>query len=334
MKEQNIKKKINYSIEFLRLILSFWVVLQHTYKNIHKYNKAKFHVPTFIIIAFYFYYNTLKIKSIIKINQRFQRIIIPYIFWPIFIYINNNLLFALFGYSIFNHMIKLKRLLLQLIFGSAFHLIFYYQFILILFTLLFTIIVFIFNKSSIFIFQILLILSYILQYSYWNLNFFDKYSFTIIYSLGHIVEFLPFAVTGLFSGYLDIIEKSKQFKGLSTFYSTIIFFLIIKFEIFVRINGFWFPGILFNIGAICIFIFFSILSFQNRKSIDLLKIITKFTGGIYYIHMICFFCLEKKLLFLKKRTFLCSVFIYIISYINCYLGNKICGKTRLKFLFN
>ena len=93
MKERNINKKINYSLELLRLILSFWVVLQRTYKTIPKFNKAKFHVPAFMIISFYyFYYNTLKIKNIIKINQRFQRILIPYIIWPILIFISRNLL--------------------------------------------------------------------------------------------------------------------------------------------------------------------------------------------------------------------------------------------------
>ena len=334
MKDSNANKKINYSLELLRLILSFWVVLQHTYKYINKYNKGKFHVPTFLIISFYFYYNTLKIKSIIKINQRFQRILIPYIIWPIFIFINNNILFALFGYSQLNHILLLKSLLYQLIFGSVYHIIFYYQFNLILFTLLFTIITFIFKKNFIFIFQILLIIAYILQYSYYNFYFFTKYKYFVRFSLGHIAEFIPFAVTGLILGYLDIIAKSKKLRGLSILFYITIIFLILKFEIFVRIRGFWFPGILFNIGGICIFILFSLLSFQNNKLIFLLTIITKFTGGIYYIHMIFFSFLERKILFIQKKTFHGTITIYIISYIICFLGNKLCGKTKLKFLFN
>ena len=237
MKDSNANKKINYSLELLRLILSFWVVLQHTYKYINKYNKGKFHVPTFLIISFYFYYNTLKIKSIIKINQRFQRILIPYIIWPIFIFINNNILFALFGYSQLNHILLLKSLLYQLIFGSVYHIIFYYQFNLILFTLLFTIITFIFKKNFIFIFQILLIIAYILQYSYYNFYFFTKYKYFVRFSLGHIAEFIPFAVTGLILGYLDIIAKSKKLRGLSILFYITIIFLILKFEI-KKIFGF------------------------------------------------------------------------------------------------
>ena len=81
--------KINYSLQLLRLISSFWVVLHHSYSKIHKIiNKGRFHVPTFMIMSFYFYYNTSKTKNIIKIKQRFQRILIPYIIWPTFTFIN------------------------------------------------------------------------------------------------------------------------------------------------------------------------------------------------------------------------------------------------------
>lgn len=337
MKEKNINIKINYSLELLILILAFWVVMEHSYKYINKFSKARFHIPAFMIISFYFYYNTLKSKSIIKIYLRFQRILIPYIIWPTFIFINNNILFTLFGYSQFNRILLLKYLLYQLIFGSVYHFIFYYQFNLILFTILFTIIIFIFRKSFIFIFQILLILGYILQYSYWNFYFFKKYKSSVNISLGHISEFIPFAITGIIFGYLDIITKTKKLAGLPIFYCISIIILTLKFEIFVRIIGFWYPGILLNIGGICIFILFSLLSFQNNKIIFFFKIITKFTGGIYCVHLICISFVRNflgKLLFIQKGTIYFSITIYIISYIICYFGNKLCGKTKLKFLFN
>jgi hypothetical protein len=41
------------------------------------------------------------------------------------------------------------------------------------------------------------------------------------------------------------------------------------FIVFVSIKGFWYPGILKNIGGICLFILFSLLSFQNNKIIFL-----------------------------------------------------------------
>jgi len=301
---------------------------------IYQIDVYKFHVPIFLLISFYFYYNTIKTKNITKINQRFLRISLPYIFWPTFMFINNNILFKVFRFSQYNKLLELKKLLLQLILGSNYHYIFYFQFNLIFLTLLFTIISIFFKICFIFLFQILLIVAYILQYSYWNLYIFNKYNSDIQISIGHIFELLPFAVMGLTLRYLDIIAKLKKYKELANFYCTIIIFLILKFNIFVRIKGYWFPGIFLNIGAICIFIIFSLFHFQNIKITFLLKLITKFTGGIYYIHMIYFHFLKRKILFIKNMTFHGSIVIYVISYITCYLGNKFSYKTKYKLLFN
>ena len=73
MEEEVTHKNINYSLELLRLILSFWVVLHHCLKNAHKI-KGRFHVPTFMIISFYFYYNTLKKKILIKLEKDFKKL--------------------------------------------------------------------------------------------------------------------------------------------------------------------------------------------------------------------------------------------------------------------
>jgi len=327
--------KINYSLQLLRLILSFWVVLHHSYSKIHKIiNKGRFHVSIFMMMSFYFYYNTCKTKNIIKIKQRFQRILIPYIFWPTFTFIINNILFKYFRCSLYNKKLLLKDLIEQLIVGAGYHNLFYFLFILIILSILFTIISFLYNKSSIFIFQISLIAAYILQYSYWNLYIFSQYSDAIKYSLGEIVEFLPFAVAGFTLSYIDIKTKIIKFKELVIFFSIVIIFLILEFDIFVFIKGFWYPGILLNVGGICIFILFSSFSFQSRKIIILLKIITKFTGGIYYIHLICRNILRQIFFLVANRTFFGSICIYITSYIICFIGNKLSYKTKLQFLFN
>jgi len=334
MKDRYKNKKINYSFELLRLILSLWVVIHHCYKYSYIYRKGLFPVPTFIIMSFYFYYNILNKKEIIKINQRFQRILIPYIIWPIILFIINNILFIQLGFSLYNKKLLLNDFIIQLIFGQKFHFIFYYQFNLIFLTLLFTIISLLFNKSFTLIFQMLLIISYISQYSYLNSNIFEEYSNIIRFSLGHISEFLPFAVMGVTLRHLDIITKLKKFKSLTIIYIAIIFILILKFDIFAGIKGYFYPGVIYNIGGNCIFILFSLFSFQNEKLISLLKNITKFTGGIYYIHLTCYSILERKFLFIKDNTFHGSITIYIISYIFCYIGNILTFNTKFKFLFN
>ena len=334
MKDRINNKNINYSLELLRLILCLWVVIQHCCRNVNKF-KRKFHVPTFMIMSFYFYSNTLKTKNIPKIKQRFQRILIPYIIWAIFLFIFNYILFILFGFSLINKKLLLKDLVLQLIFGAKYYFIFYYQFNLIFLTIIFNIISFLFNKNYIFVLQIFLIVAYIFQYSYLNLFIFSKFFTVIKCSIGTIFELLPFAVVGVTLYYLDIILILKKFKLIAIFFNGIIIFLIFKFDIFISIKGFLYPGILHNVGGISIFILFSLFSFQNRKlKFLLVKNITKFTGGIYYIHKILFFFLSKIFIFIRKKTFYGSIVIYIMSYNICYLGNKLSFKTKLNLLFN
>ena len=164
MEDRNANKKINYSIELLRLILSFWVVLHHSYSKINKIvNKGRFHVPTFMIMSFYFYYSASKTKNITKIKQRFQRILIPYIIWPILVFIFNIILVRIFNITEFQRKLKLKDLVYQLIVGFRFQVVFYYQFNLIFMTIIFTIIAILFKKGFIIIFQMLL--TFIIFYS-------------------------------------------------------------------------------------------------------------------------------------------------------------------------
>lgn len=329
MEDKNAKKN-KFSLELLRFLLCFWVVVHHCCKKVGSY-KGRFHVPTFMIMSFYFYYNTLKKKAIIKIKQRFQRILIPYIIWPIFVFIFNSILVRILHITEFQKKLKLKDLAYQLIIGFRFQVVFYYQFNLIFMTIIFTIIAILFKRNFIIIFQMLLILAYFFQYSYWNKYFFSQYSSAFRIPLGSFFELLPFAVAGITLNYLKVIKILKQSKKLSIFFIEVIIFFILKFDIFIKIIGFFFPGIFLDIGGICIFILFSLFSFQNSK---LLIIITKFTGGIYYVHKACYFVLKKKFLFVENLTFLGSVFVYLVSYIICYFGNKYTYKTKLKLLFN
>jgi hypothetical protein len=156
-------------------------------------------------------------------------------------------------------------LVIQLIFGRRYHVSYFYLFILIILTILFSIISLLFKKRIVFIFQILLIIAYIFQYSYWILLIFKDNSNVIILSLGIILELLPFAVVGINLWYLDIIPKLIKIKGLTIFYIGVIIFLILKFEVFVRIKGFYYADFLLNIGGTCIFIFFLFFLFKIRS---------------------------------------------------------------------
>lgn len=300
-KIEETKKTKNLSLELLRFFLCFWIVICHSCdinnRKLNKIKNSKYHVPSFIIISFYFFYGSLYRRNINKIKLRFERLLIPYIIWPILIIIVNNslLLFNLEG--IFDRKILLYDLLLQLIFGRQINLIFWFQFNLLFITLIFTIFSFIFKKKFLYMLYLLFIISYISQYSKLNFKFFTKYNDLNYRNLGSIAEIIPFAVTGITCGYLNVINKFKNIKLKIFFISIIILYFLLEYDLFINIIGFRYPGFQLNLGGMILFFGFSIIPIKNIKNqliIKLIKCITKYTGGIYYLHIISIEYLKKK----------------------------------------
>ena len=60
---------------------------------------------------------------------------------------------------------------------------------------------------------------------------------------------------------------------------------------------------------------------------------SKFSAGIYYIHFPLIQYFKHIFLPVKLGTIYGSLFIYIISYLICLIGNKIFFKSKLKNLF-
>ena len=94
---------INFGIETLRTILSFFILTRHFLKKQFITNyltrfifyAQPFYVPLFFLISFYFSFNTFASRNINKIKLRFTRILIPYVIWPIILWIRINNLFNL-----------------------------------------------------------------------------------------------------------------------------------------------------------------------------------------------------------------------------------------------
>lgn len=183
--------KINFGLNILRVILAFWIVVAHCAnlrnKDLMKIILGKnFHVPTFMTISFYFFSNNFFKRNINKIKLRFFRLLIPYTIWPLIKFILNNLLFFFYRKEKIINIIDIKLLINQIILGRKIHAVFWFQFNLIIITLFFTIISFLFKESLLYIFIFICLVSYILQYSDLNYNYFIKYNINVSHSLGHI----------------------------------------------------------------------------------------------------------------------------------------------------
>lgn len=330
-------------LEILRMILSLWIVIIHccTFKNgfIRKIFYKKLHVPTFLIISFYFLYYHLINRNISKIKQRFERLLIPYFIYPIAIFINNNIIFLIFKdkFTKFNKKIPMRFLINQLIFGINIHDILWFHFYLIMLTLIYTIISFTFKQNFLFIFHIISFICYRLQYSGIIYQFFKKYKEKPHYCMGSIIEIIPYSVTGLSLCSFDLISKLKKNKVEIFVINIIALYLIESCKICKTPYGFRYPGINPNLGGICLFIIFLLLPLEKIKNkiiISFLKFITKYTGGIYLLHIILRDNLNNRILMIKNKTITGGFLIYFLSFLICHIGTIIFDKTKLRNLFN
>ena len=148
----NEKKKYNAFLAILRVYLSFIVINSHYLRTppilMNKYIKRiirnNLHVPIFFLMSFYFSHKLFLSKNIEKIKKRFERLLIPYLIWPIIILILNNFLYYTFK---LNFKISFNDLKIQLMTGHCFMTVLWFHYNLIFATLLI-------NNYYIFIFKL------------------------------------------------------------------------------------------------------------------------------------------------------------------------------------
>ena len=333
-----VKNEFNISFSILRMYLSFVVVNNHLideskFKSICllKLLKNRISVPIFFIMSFYLCFKLFSIENKKKIMHRLERIIIPYIIWPIIIWVFNNLFHFCLKMKLRNTFFDLK---IQLLTGHNFIAALWFQLNLIIITLLMLLIHMLFNEHAFFILINLIIFSYYLQYSNINYGFFSQFSLYTRYPYGRLIEVIPFCISGYFIGFLDIIKYLKK-KRIKTLYIIILLLIIsIKYNMFLTIEGFVFQGIKLHIISVFIFIIFALNPFEKTINIkNIILLITNYTSGIYYLHFPIWEYLSYYIVLLKKRTIFTSIIIYLTCYFISFIGVKKFGKTKLKHLF-
>ena len=162
------------------------------------------------------------------------------------------------------------------------------------------------------------------------------YTFTkkIRMPVGNLVETLPLAIGAFTLASINYFEKSSKNDRIKNIIFYTFFLCLIKhYNIFSYINGYSSPGVKPLINSFFLFYVFSNISLKdiNPKIIVVIKQITRYTQGIYCLHMIIQFYMKK---YLDKGSFLGSILLYIFSYYTSFIGFKIFGKTKLRLLFN
>ena len=336
------QKKIHLGFSILKVFLALNVIKSHCFNEkstnsiiIQKLTKRRrIHVPSFVILSFYFTHNTLVSRDLNKIYERFERLLIPYIGWPIIILIGFNLLHYIFQ---LDYQCTLKNFFYQIIIAQApnMPLHFWFLFDLIVTNMIFVFIILLKKKQYLLIFHFMLLLSYYMQYSKINLILYSKCKSK--QSLGREIDIIPFSITGFFLSEFNIIDKLQNIKFI-TFISSLFFYnLSGYYGIFLEIQGVAYSGLKLNTHSLCIIFIFSLISLEKVKIKYLKRIlieITKFTGGIFYLHQIVKYFFQFIFIDIKKGTFFGLFLIYLFSYLICFLGTLISCKTKARFLFS
>lgn len=253
--KMNIKKAKNYGIAILRVLLSFMVVLDHFYsKRKYLLNILYYHIPTFFLLSFYFTYSSFVKFNISKVKLRFERLLIPYFCWHLFAFIRNNIYYYLFKYKCYH---TLNDLIDSLMHGRSFIVVLWFQNILILTTLVIAIVVFSFKSNYLLILSLLMILSYIFQYSGLNYTFFRKH-FTYPYynTYGRFFNTLPHSISGFLIAEFDLTIKFKIRRNLTIIINLFILIIISVYKFDNNPIVSKYGGIRLNIASICIFLIF------------------------------------------------------------------------------
>lgn len=336
------KKKYNSFLALLRMYLSFNVVNNHcfcpsNYTLMNKYIililKNRICVPTFFLMSFYFSHKLFFSKNIEKINNRFERLLIPYLVWPIIIWVLNNFINYTLNLKLRN---SLNDLIIQLMTGHCFMTVLWFHYNLIFSTLLIIIIQFLFLDLAKLILLNLCIFSYYFQYSNLNFIIFSKYNFYKKYSFGRFFEIIPYCIIGLFIGYFNIIIYLRKYRISCIYFLLLILIFIIKYNIFINIKGFMYQGIILLIKSSLIFLIFLLMpseKINNKYIINIIKIFTDNTSGIYFLHTNIRDYIKNYIRLIKNNTLYGSIIIYIICYIISFFGIKILGKTKYRSLF-
>ena len=338
------EKNIHFGFAILKNFLAFEVIISHCFnrglmsKIKNKFillilTKRRTHVPSFFILSFYFNHNTLVSNDWKKKINRFARLLIPYIGWPIIIFIESN---NSKYYKKYEHLSSYKILIYQLLTGEGqrlFH--FWYLLDLIATTLLFILIILIFRKRYLLVFHLIIIFSYYLQYSEYYKKMIAPFYSKNAYSREN--ELIPYAVTGFTLASVKFFKLLENYKFNTFVLSILIYHLVRNKTIFADSYGVVYHGIHLNVLSICLVTFFSLfpLNFiKNKYLFKLLKIITNHSGGIFYLHQMVQFYFKDYFIEIKNATFNGLIIIYLISYIISVLGTAIFYKTILKNLFS
>ena len=164
----------------------------------------------FFFYIIFFTYNIYNDKNTFKLKKRLERLLIPYLLWPLIIFVIVN---------IFSKTkISLYHLRNQLICRYQFLIALWHLLSIILLSILFFFISILFPKLFLFIIQLLSIFSYIFQYSGFY-HLLDIYKKNFKMPILHTISIIPLSALGLIFASLKIVDILEKKRKVTLFFS-------------------------------------------------------------------------------------------------------------------
>ena len=144
---------------------------------------------------------------------RLERLFIPFILWPSFIWSFNNIIYLTFNKNRIGRLLSIKELTLQILTGRKFMIHLWFLFHLLFLSIIFFILSYLYQALFFLSINLIAILFYILQYFKYN-YFYNNYKDCIAHSIGHFISSFPIAVTAFnlykikFIRYFQIKKKN------------------------------------------------------------------------------------------------------------------------------
>ena len=296
-------------------------------------------VHSFTLMAFFFSARTIESQNWDCIYCRIIRLLRPFLIWPIIMFVMYNTISIIVRKKIAYDYMDLGA---QYFMGhTGICGVMYYNWIIILITMLYSTIFFHYSKKQTFFFLgiVCCITSPLILYGK-HYDILSILPYEMRYSLGRLIELYPTAFLGLLLSHINFQNIKDRLAKSEIFH---LFYLVLIYEGFWILLAYHEHKYLFsnkNFGyanpeqiiiATLLFIigYFFKGNSLSEKIRNNISFIAKYTMGIYCVHFIV--GLYTQVLFFKlgmnvKHTFSFSIIVFIISFICVYSMSKLPWK--------
>lgn len=208
----------------------------------------------------------------------------------------------------------------------------WFQFDLIVISIIICIIIFLFrNNYALVILKSLIPLFFIFNKKYEN--------YLIIYkrigSIKRLSGSFIYSISGFLLGSISALENlsNKRKKVFLLIIPVII--LVSQYKNIIRISN-RFGIIIIDIVAIILFFNFAVIPLENYPKNfikQIIKILTSYTGGIYYIHYGVRSIFSPYFKIIKNCNLISCIVNYLLCYFICLIGFRILKNSKLRYLF-